>query len=139
MSIKTIEERVQEYIDDPNVITSRDVHPTERKEFRVGDSRVVVMPHNYIPPKKELLGDRVEKYLKKINVTEENYKAAKEALGALPDCNCSDRKKILNRIEEYAEEHGWIKAALNSLKIREEYYREKANEQSVEVIREDSK
>lgn len=44
------------------------------------------------------LGDRVERGLSRIGITQERYKAAKRSVGLSGDCGCSGRKAALNRI-----------------------------------------
>lgn len=52
------------------------------------------------------LGDWTEHLLKKAGITEDRYKAAKEALGMAPTCNCAKRKAWLNKVSEW-----WTKEA----------------------------
>jgi hypothetical protein len=42
------------------------------------------------------LGDAVESLLKSFGVTQDRYKAAKEACGLPPNCNCPGRIQALN-------------------------------------------
>jgi len=44
------------------------------------------------------LGDRIEKILKSVGITEEQYKHLKELAGYDPTCGCPARKEFLNRI-----------------------------------------
>lgn len=50
------------------------------------------------PPR---LGDWTEKQLKRIGVTEDRYKAAKELFGFAPSCDCTRRKKWLNDVSAW--------------------------------------
>jgi hypothetical protein len=42
------------------------------------------------------LGDVAKAFFESVGVTEERYRAAKEALGLDPTCRCDDRRKWLN-------------------------------------------
>ena len=55
------------------------------------------------PPKKKPAGwgDAVTTALKKIGVTEEGYKAAKQLFGLPPTCGCAKRREWLNRVGEW--------------------------------------
>jgi hypothetical protein len=64
-----------------------------------------------------LLGDRIESALKTMGITKENYAHAKEAIGLLPDCNCSGRKEKLNTLHTYAKTHGWLKAIAHAREL----------------------
>jgi hypothetical protein len=44
------------------------------------------------------LGDRLTTALKKVGITEENYKAVKAMFGLPPTCNCAGRREWLNRV-----------------------------------------
>lgn len=52
----------------------------------------------YGQPKKMGLGDWTERALKKLGVTKERYKAAKEKFGLMPMCHCKERKEWLNKV-----------------------------------------
>lgn len=54
-----------------------------------------------ITRKQQGWGDYTEALLKKIGVTEDRYKAAKEAVGLAPKCNCDKRKAWLNKVSEW--------------------------------------
>ena len=47
-------------------------------------------------PSEPGLGDLAKAFFKSVGVTEERYRAAKEALGLDPTCRCDDRRKWLN-------------------------------------------
>ena len=49
-------------------------------------------------PRKRGLGDRLERILKAVGITEERYKELKQMAGWKPDCACPQRKYFLNRI-----------------------------------------
>ena len=49
-------------------------------------------------PPRNGLGDWTEALLKRAGVTQDRYKAAKEALGMAPTCNCAARKEWLNKV-----------------------------------------
>lgn len=53
-----------------------------------------------------MLGDAVEKIFKQVGITEDRYKAAKQALGLPPTCGCSGRKRALN--EWQAKAQAWL-------------------------------
>ena len=46
------------------------------------------------------LGDEVEKALTVLGITKQRYRAAKEALGLPPTCDCAKRQKWLNQMGE---------------------------------------
>ena len=68
--------------------------------------------------KPELLGDRIESFLKSVNITPGNYGYAKAVL-KLGGCNCGETKQMFNEVHTFAKEHGWIKALLHAKKIRD--------------------
>tara|TARA_Y100000593_G_scaffold33818_2_gene66463 strand:- start:10538 stop:10867 length:330 start_codon:yes stop_codon:yes gene_type:complete len=47
------------------------------------------------------LGDITEGMLKRIGVTQDRYKAAKELFGLSPSCNCNKRKEWLNSVSDW--------------------------------------
>jgi hypothetical protein len=47
------------------------------------------------------LGDRLERKLKSIGITEDRYKQVKEKFGLPPNCNCKARKEWLNSVSEW--------------------------------------
>lgn len=53
----------------------------------------------HLTPKSQTgLGDRTEQLLKKLGVTQDRYKAAKEAFGLAPECSCPNRIESLNEL-----------------------------------------
>ena len=125
MSVTPLEELKKQY---PNIISLEPLENERRIIYTKDGSRIIIPPKNHVRKKgnkQELLGDRIERYLQSINVTEENYKAAKVALGVGFDCNCTDRKQIINKVHEYAKEYGWLQAAKEALNIRNQHYADK--------------
>lgn len=55
--------------------------------------------------KREGWGDRTERLLSRVGVTQERYIAAKELFGLAPTCNCKARKEWLNKISEWLTGH----------------------------------
>ena len=51
----------------------------------------------------EGFGDKVEKALKAMGITEDRYKEVKRMFGLPPKCNCSKRKAWLNKVSQHFE------------------------------------
>ena len=47
------------------------------------------------------LGDHVGRLLSSVGVTEDRYKAAKQAFGLPPTCSCAARREWLNKVSEW--------------------------------------
>lgn len=58
-------------------------------------------PRQESPPPPEKLGDWTERQLKRIGVTEDRYKEAKERFGLDPNCACPQRKAWLNSVSDW--------------------------------------
>ena len=48
-------------------------------------------------------GDKVEKTLQLLGITEDRYKEIKRMFGLPPKCNCSKRKAWLNKVSQHFE------------------------------------
>ena len=66
----------------------------------------------------DLLGDRIEKLLSKLGITQEHYMDVKKKLGMKELCKCGYRKNLLNLVSKYARQHGWIKTFKNLREIK---------------------
>ena len=69
-------------------------------------------------PEEHLLGDRIEKLLGRLGITQEHYMDVKKKLGMKELCKCGHRKNLLNLVSKYARQHGWIKTFKNLREIK---------------------
>ena len=95
------------------VIDLRPGHPVHRKikytEFLGIASRETVEVLTPDPPSNEASfgwGDRIEKGLTSVGITQERYKEVKERFGLPSTCDCDERIEWINKVEK------WFKSLL---------------------------